>query len=229
VGWFDDQAVPGYNDWISRERNLGGNIAQPPAGMDPTAAPAMPPAAQVPSAQMQMGNNGYPLAAVAGQGLMAPFATGMQTPDWQTFSQNPAYQFRMDQGRQAIERGAAAKGTLLTGGTLKDLTAFGQGLASQEYNSEWDRARNMWLDSAGLFNQNQQNQFNRLSSMAGLGQQSAGQTGAFGSSYANNAGDLITGAGNANAAGQIGAGNAWNSAISDISQNAMLAALMRRK
>ena len=217
--WFDAQAVPGYSDWIRNERGMG--TPGDPGGM--------PPAATAPQAQPQVGSNGYPLAAVQGEGLMAPFAAGMQTPNWETFSQNPAYQFRMDQGRQAIERGAAAKGTLLTGGTLKDLTAFGQGLASQEYGNEWDRQRNLWLDSAGLFNQNGSNQFNRLSSMAGLGQQASGQTGAFGSSYAQNGADLITGAGNANAAGTIGAGNAWNQAIGDISNNAMYAALMRRK
>lgn len=57
----------------------------------------------------------------------------------QNIADSPAYKFRFGQGQQAIERRAGANGTLLTGGTLKDLTEFGQGLASTEYGNEWQR------------------------------------------------------------------------------------------
>ena len=47
----------------------------------------------------------------------------------------PGYQFRMHQGMQAMDRTAAAKGGLLSGGQLAAAQEFGQGLASQEYQN----------------------------------------------------------------------------------------------
>jgi hypothetical protein len=53
---------------------------------------------------------------------------------------DPGYQFRVKEGQDALERSAAAKGTLLTGGTLKDLESYAQDLASTEYDKMYDRA-----------------------------------------------------------------------------------------
>jgi hypothetical protein len=53
---------------------------------------------------------------------------------------DPGYQFRVKEGQDALERSAAAKGTLLTGGTLKDLESYAQNLASTEYDKMYDRA-----------------------------------------------------------------------------------------
>lgn len=76
-------------------------------------------------------------------------APRMQTPAYQPIQMNqaqlaqtPGYQFALSQGQEAVERSAAAKGGLLSGGTLKDLTAFGQGLASRTYSDEYSRALN---------------------------------------------------------------------------------------
>ncbi len=111
----------------------------------------------------------------------------------------PGYQFRFDQGRKAIEGSAAAKGTLLTGGAAKDLTEFGQGLASTEFDNE----------------------YRRLFGLAGLGQGAAGAIGAYGSSYGDNATNLLTGQGDSRAAGTLGSGNAWGSALGGVGQTAM--------
>jgi len=62
----------------------------------------------------------------------APTAEGMYA--------DPGYQFRLEQGRKALEQGAAGRGTLRTGGTLKDLLGYGQNLASQEYGNVVGRA-----------------------------------------------------------------------------------------
>jgi hypothetical protein len=51
----------------------------------------------------------------------------------------PGFQFRRDQGQQAVERSAAARGTLESGSVLKELNRFGQGLASQEFAAEQGR------------------------------------------------------------------------------------------
>ena len=50
-----------------------------------------------------------------------------------------AYRFAFDQGQQAIERSAAAKGMLNSGNILAELARYGQGMASQQYDKEADR------------------------------------------------------------------------------------------
>jgi hypothetical protein len=52
----------------------------------------------------------------------------------------PGYQFRVNQGTNALQNSAAAKGLTRTGGTLKDLLEYGQNFASQEYGNEFNRA-----------------------------------------------------------------------------------------
>lgn len=71
--------------------------------------------------------------AAAGQPSLNP--AGVQ----QMIQQNPNYQFQFDQGMQAVQRSAAAGAGLNSGRTLKALTQFGQGVASQGYNSYLDR------------------------------------------------------------------------------------------
>jgi hypothetical protein len=63
----------------------------------------------------------------------------------------PGYKFREQQGRDALEHSAAAKGLTRTGGTLKDLASWNQGFASQEYDAEARR-------QLGAFQQNYQAQ-----------------------------------------------------------------------
>lgn len=75
-----------------------------------------------------------------------------RAPDEAAVYADPGYQFRLKAGQEALERSAAARGTLLTGGTMKDLTAYQQDLASQEYQKAYDRALQMYqLDDARQF------------------------------------------------------------------------------
>ena len=53
---------------------------------------------------------------------------------------DPGVQFRMDEGRKALEASAAARGGLLSGPTLAALQRQGQELGSQEYGAAWNRA-----------------------------------------------------------------------------------------
>lgn len=62
-----------------------------------------------------------------------------------------AYKFRFNQGQQALERSAAARGMLNSGNTLAELARYGQGMASDEYGREFER-----LNSAT----GQRNQYN---------------------------------------------------------------------
>lgn len=61
-------------------------------------------------------------------------------PTGESITQDPSFQFRMDQGRKALESSAAGKGILRSGDTMKDLLAYGQNFASQEYGNIYNRA-----------------------------------------------------------------------------------------
>jgi hypothetical protein len=65
------------------------------------------------------------------------------------------YQFRLQQGRDTLEHGAAQRGILNTGMTLKDILDYGQNAASQEYGNVYNRAANTY----GLNFANAQQQF----------------------------------------------------------------------
>jgi len=51
----------------------------------------------------------------------------------------PGYQFAFKEGQRAVQTGAASRGTLLTGGTLKALTRYGTGVADQLYGDTVNR------------------------------------------------------------------------------------------
>ena len=63
------------------------------------------------------------------------------------FQGDPGYQFRQQQGEDAINRAASARGGRLSGRTLEELADFNSGLASQEFgnfaNREMGYAGNM--------------------------------------------------------------------------------------
>lgn len=49
------------------------------------------------------------------------------------FKASPGYQFALQQGTQAVQRGEAARGLAGSGAEQKQLAQYGQGLANQEY------------------------------------------------------------------------------------------------
>lgn len=120
----------------------------------------------------------------------------MQTYSGQDIYDDPSYQFRLQQGQNSIQSGAAAQGGLLSGATQKALLNYGQDAASQEYGNAYNR-----------FNADQTNQYNRLSNLVGMGQSAAAGVGnagmQTGQAVANN---TMAGA-NAQAAGTVAAGN----------------------
>jgi len=68
--------------------------------------------------------------------------------DMSSFREDPGYQFRQQQGLQSLDRSAAARGRLFSGGHSADLLKYNQGLASQEYDSFYNRL--MGLSNQGL-------------------------------------------------------------------------------
>ena len=55
------------------------------------------------------------------------------------FQADPGYNFRMAEGMKGLERSAAARGLLQSGGTLKGIQQYGQNLASAEYDNAFSR------------------------------------------------------------------------------------------
>jgi hypothetical protein len=53
--------------------------------------------------------------------------------------EDPGYQFRLAEGQKALERSAAARGGLNSGGTLKALARYSQGVASDEFQRSFER------------------------------------------------------------------------------------------
>lgn len=71
----------------------------------------------------------------------------MQNPG--EFAASPMFQFAMDQGMDAVNRTAAAKGELGAGKRLTDLMKFGQGLAGQQYFPQAQLLANLAGANAG--------------------------------------------------------------------------------
>ena len=131
-------------------------------------------------------------------GQMTPDGYFNQTYTGQDIYSDPSYQFRLQQGQDAIQSSAAAKGGLLTGATLKALQNYGQESASQEYSNAYNR-----------FNADQTNRYNRLSNLVGIGQNAAAQVGNAGAQTSQAIANNTMAGANALAAGQIGSANAW--------------------
>ena len=66
-------------------------------------------------------------------------ATPFTMPTAADMAADPGYQFRLQQGQEALERSGAARGVTRTGGTLKDILDYGQRAASQEYGNVYNR------------------------------------------------------------------------------------------
>ena len=87
----------------------------------------------------------------------------MDNPD--SIQNTGAYKFRFDQGQQALERSAAAKGMLNSGNVLAGLAKYGQGMASQAYDDEANRLSSLAINKQ---NANTQENVGRANSLANL-------------------------------------------------------------
>jgi hypothetical protein len=131
-------------------------------------------------------------------------AKELQKNAFADFQTDPGYNWRKQEGINALDRSAASRGMRLSGAQVKGVQNFGDGLASEEYN----------------------NYFNRLSGVSGAGQsatQSANGTSA----------GLVAGAGNAMLQGSAARGSgyaqgaaAMASGIGKATENAMSLAQM---
>jgi hypothetical protein len=68
----------------------------------------------------------------------------------QVLDEDPGYQFRLSEGLKAMDRSAAARGTLRTGATIKALSDYGANAASDEYQRAFDRRLQQYREGSGL-------------------------------------------------------------------------------
>lgn len=105
--------------------------------------------------------------------------------DYSGFYQSPEYAWTQQQGLQSLDRSAAARGGLYSGGADADRMRFEQGLASQEYGNYW----------------------NRLAGVAGTGQSVGSGLGQLGANMATNIGSQYNNMANARASSYLTQGN----------------------
>jgi len=101
----------------------------------------------------------------------------LNSGDYSSFKASPDYQFSLSQGLQGLDRSAAARGSLYSGGHSADILGYAQGLASQNYNGY----------------------YNRLAGLAGMGSSAAANLGSVGTGNAAAIGNYLTGAANGQA------------------------------
>lgn len=153
------------------------------------------PEAQAANSKAEETNNAQP-------GLSSEFTRDFTLAD---FQKDPGYDFRLNQGLDSVQGSRAARGSMLSGATLKALNDYGSDYASSEYGKAYDR-----------FNNDRTQRFNRLATVAGIGQTATNNVGTQGANVAMNAGNnLMTGAG-ASAAGTVGTANAVSGGLSNL-------------
>lgn len=126
---------------------------------------------------------------VAGGKALGQLESGNVLPDFQG---DPGYQFRIDQGKKALNAAASARGGATGGAQMMALTRYGQDYASNEYNNAYNR------------------QSNRLMAIAGLGQNANNATTQAAGQYSTNYSNNVSGSANAQAAGAAANSNISN-------------------
>lgn len=130
----------------------------------------------------------------AGESALSRLSNEMAGGATTAFTKTPGYDFRLSEGVKAAERSAAARGRLGSGATMKAVQRYGEGLASDEYGSWWNR-------NAGL---------------AGVGQAATDATANYGQQATNNITGAIGNAGNARASSYANTGSSINSGINNV-------------
>ena len=118
------------------------------------------------------------------------------------FTADPGYGFRLAEGQKALDRQAAARGGLISGGALRAAQRYGQEMGSQEYTNAFNR-----------YQTERQARLNPLQSLAGVGQTSVAQLGQAGQAMATGVGEAGGQAAQARASGYMGGANALSQGL----------------
>lgn len=130
-------------------------------------------------------------------GLPIGYLTQTFNPTQADLDNYPGYQFALKTGGQAIRNADTPGVGALSGAALKDLMNFNVGTANQYYGQYFNQ-----------FQQQQNNIFDRLSNIASLGQNAAGNLGSTGAALGTGIAQAQAAAAGSQAGGLVGATNA---------------------
>lgn len=130
----------------------------------------------------------------------------------------PNYNFMLQQGQMANQRLANVGGGALSGNTLQGLNQFTQNYAGNAYQNAFQNYQNQ-----------RQNIFNTLSSIAGMGQTANAQAIGAGTNYGQQQTNLATGLAAAQAGATMGQSQNQANLISNLANNVTLASLLGQK
>ena len=157
------------------------------------------------------------LLGLGGDTTAADYGMAARPFGMEQFENDPGYAFRMSEGMKALERSAAARGGMLSGGALRGITRFGQDLASQEYQNAFNR-----------YQIERQARLNPLQSLMGAGQSATNvMTGAAGT-YGQQAGETAATLGNIRASQYMNRANALGGALGGIGTSVMQGMLLNQ-
>lgn len=125
------------------------------------------------------------------------------------YQQDPGYQFRLKEGLKQLNRNVAARGGAFSGNTLRGMQGYAQNMASEEYGNAFNR-----------YLQQRQERLRMPLYFTNMGMQTASDLANLSTSYGANLANLIGQGGQAQAAGTMGAANAWSNALSGVSNAA---------
>lgn len=117
------------------------------------------------------------------------------------FLEDPGYQWRMDQGINALEAGGAATGMYGSGNMGAGLVSLGQDMGSQEYANAYSR----WMDK-----------YNKVAGVATAGQQQSQFLANMGGNTATAMGNNLMTAGQTQSNMIMNGGNAWANGFNNV-------------
>jgi hypothetical protein len=142
---------------------------------------------------------------VGNTGLPAGYLTQTFNPTQDQLNQYPGYQFALQTGAQATRNADTPGVGALSGAALKDLTNFDVGTANQNYSNYFNQ-----------FQTQQNNIYQRLSSIAGLGQSAAAGVGNSGTQLGTGIAQSQAASGASTAAGIVGSTNAISGGLNSL-------------
>jgi len=127
------------------------------------------------------------------QAYMSELGLGNAPAGYKGYSATPGYDWQLNQGLDAAQSAAAARGGMMSGATLQAMQTYGNGLANQDYNTY----------------------LNRLQGVGAQGQAAAGNQATAAQNYGQNAINAAGSYGDAQASGTIGGYNALSGGINN--------------
>jgi hypothetical protein len=128
------------------------------------------------------------------------------------YQADPGYAFRLSEGQKALDRQAAARGGLISGGALKAAQRYGQEMGSQEFGNAFNRALTSY--NTGVASENQL--YNRQAALSGIGQTATNLVGQAGQNYGTSVGNALMNQGANAGNARMAAASAYGSALSGI-------------